>query len=149
MLRAVVFFAALLPQSVPHVSSGEDVESIIDNEQFSVWDVTWAPGEANPMHPHGRDFVSVFLDGGSIQITSADGTSRSVTHEPGDVVFEPKGAVAAERNVSENDTVRAIVIDLKDAPVSLLPNTTANPRSRIQSEALVSGRARAIILETK
>ena len=220
MLGFVSCFAALLLQSLPTVPS-EAGRLIIDNAQFAVWDVTLGPGEGSAAQTRARNAVIVYLDGGVVRMTSADGASQAMTYEPGDVVFDGRGAAAARQNVSENDTVRAVVIDLKDGPVSPLPNTsgypnafprpgvrrafendrlvvwdytwisgmptpthfhdkyvvvvyledgvlesrtpdgtvavnevffgrtTANPRNRIHSEALVSGRARALILEMK
>jgi quercetin dioxygenase-like cupin family protein len=91
--------------------------------------VTWAPGDGNLIHDHERDFVTVYLDGGSVRTTSADGTSRVETCEPGDLVFEGQGTAAAERNVSESDSVRAVVIDLKDTPVTPLLNTSGYPKA--------------------
>ena len=38
-----------------------------------VWDSTWTPGVATPMHFHDKDVVVVFLEDGDLKSTTLDG----------------------------------------------------------------------------
>jgi quercetin dioxygenase-like cupin family protein len=89
------------------VAPVEQVTPILQNEQVTVWDVTWAQGETSPNWD--RDTVLVFLTSGSVEMTGADGGLRVVPHQPGDVEFVPRGPANHRRAVSK-EAVRAIVI---------------------------------------
>jgi hypothetical protein len=46
---------------------------LLENLQVIVWDYTWTPGVATPMHFHDKDVVVVFLDDGDLKSTTPDG----------------------------------------------------------------------------
>ncbi len=48
-------------------------KKILENARVIVWDYTWTPGVATPMHFHDKDVVVVFLDEGDLKSTTPDG----------------------------------------------------------------------------
>src|ERR1700677_5317941 len=48
-------------------------KKILENDRVIVWDYTWTPGVATPMHFHDKDTVVVFLDEGDLSSTTPDG----------------------------------------------------------------------------
>jgi hypothetical protein len=81
---------------------GQDLKPIIDNERVTVWDVTWAKGQANPAVGHDRDAVVMWL-------TGAKARTASFGAKPG--------------RIGE----RSLVVELKDHPVPPLENKTGYP----------------------
>src|SRR5450432_2505962 len=51
------------------------VKKILENERVIVWDCTWTPGVATPMHFHDKDVAAVFLEDGDLKSTTPDGQS--------------------------------------------------------------------------
>ncbi len=119
----------MLFQGLPHASSRDGARQIVDNDVFTVWDVTWARGQRTPAHSHDSDSVSIYLAGGTIRITSPDGMSRVVTRNVGDAAFDPKGGVYGEENTSETSPVRAIVVNLKERRDPPLQNASGYPNA--------------------
>lgn len=125
----IMSLAAMLFQGLPHASPRDAARQIVDNDVFTVWDVTWAGGRRTPAHSHENDSVSIYLAGGAIRVTSPDGASRVVTHNPGEAAFEAKGGVYGEENTSENSPVRAIVVNLKSRRDPPLQNVSGYPNA--------------------
>lgn len=99
----------------------EHAKPILENAQVSVWDATWAPGQDNGTWD--RDTVLVFLTGGKLEATGADGLSHVVAHQTGDVEFVPKGPMSHRRGASQ-EPARTIVIQLEGASPPALANPT-------------------------
>jgi hypothetical protein len=123
----VLCLAGVLFQDLPPRVPPESNKPIIENDRAIVWDVTWTNGKRSPMERHQYDLVSVCLVGGAIKITSPDGTSRVAIRKPGDVVFDQKGGTYSEEGVSRENSMRSIVINLKDHPLQPLRNTSGYP----------------------
>jgi hypothetical protein len=47
-------------------------KKILENERVIVWDYTWTPGVATPMHFHDKDVVVVYLEDGDLKSTTPD-----------------------------------------------------------------------------
>lgn len=86
-------------------ASAEAPTPIIDNERVTVWDVTWAKGQPNPLPRTEHDFVAVSL------------TNR------GTAVFKHKGETPGEEGA------RTVVIELKDHQVPPLANKSGYPNA--------------------
>jgi quercetin dioxygenase-like cupin family protein len=99
----------------------EHAQPVLENAQVAVWDVTWPEGQSSGRWD--RDTVIVFLNGGGIEVTEADGKSHLVSHRAGDVEFVPKGGVSGRRGTSKGP-VRSIVIQLKADSPPALENTS-------------------------
>jgi quercetin dioxygenase-like cupin family protein len=97
----------------------------IDNERVTVSDITLDLGKPVSMESHKNDFVTMFLVGGKIRTTGADGQSHVMIRKAGDAVFIPKGSEKTEEAVSGQ--ARMFVVDLKDFPSPKATNTTKYP----------------------
>ena len=98
----------------------EHAKPIVQNEQVTVWEATWAQGQDIPNWD--RDAVVVFLTAGSLEMAGSDGRLHTVSHQPGDVEFVPKGSTSHRRTVSK-ESIRAVVIQLEGHS----PPPIANP----------------------
>ncbi len=95
------------PLAFPRTGS----KKLFENERVLVWDFTWTPGVATPMHFHDKDAVIVMLEDGDLQSTTADGHVDLYPYKPGTVRFGPRGRIHTETLV--RGTQRAIVTELK------------------------------------
>jgi quercetin dioxygenase-like cupin family protein len=89
------------------VAPFEHAKPLIQNEQVAVWEVAWPEGQTSPQWD--RDTLIVFVTGGSLAVTEADGRSHVVSHQSGDVEFVPKGDMSRRRGASQQP-VRTVVI---------------------------------------
>ena len=98
----------------------------IDNDRVTVWDVTLNRGEETPAIPADLDRVVMFLEGGSMRITFADGKSQTVTHKFGDAMLVPKGSSMTTTLVSRGPA-HEIIVALKDHSEPPVANPTSYP----------------------
>ena len=92
------------------VALGQEAKPVIDNERVTVWDVTWAKGQANPARSRDRDVVTMWISGAKARHAyfTAKGAGKTNEGSPG------KGA-------------RSLEIELKDNPVPPIENKTGYP----------------------
>jgi hypothetical protein len=88
------------------------VKRMLDNDRVTVWDVTWLPGVATPLHYHGYDAIAVYLENGALKATTADGHGVVNEYFPGFTKFNPRNRIHSEQLVT-GGSERAIVVDLK------------------------------------
>jgi hypothetical protein len=100
------------PSGYPPAFPRPNVKNLIDNARFTVWDVTWLPGKATPMHFHGFDAIAVYLESGALKATTPDGQSTVNEYVPGFTKFNPRNRIHSEQLVI-GERERAIVVDLK------------------------------------
>jgi hypothetical protein len=62
-------------------------KKILENARVIVWDYSWTPDEATPMHFHDKDVVVVFLEDGDLKSTNLDGRVTVNSFKPGMVRF--------------------------------------------------------------
>jgi hypothetical protein len=86
-------------------------KKIFENERVIVWDYTWTPGVATPMHFHDKDVVVVFLDDGDLSSTTTDGKVTVNSFKPGAIRFNPRDRTHTETLVRGKQ--RAIITELK------------------------------------
>lgn len=114
---------AASPQSA---GAGGASKEIASNERVLVRDVTWSAGSPRPLS-HTDETVLVFLQGGTLKVTRADGTTTTITHKTGDVVVEPKGA--GDTREAVGTPVRTVVVALHDKVVPPLANPSGLPEA--------------------
>ena len=95
------------PLSFPRPGS----KKILENDRVIVWDYTWKPGVATPMHFHDKDVVVVFLEDGDLTSTTPDGQVVENSFTPGAVRFNPRGRIHTETLVRGKQ--HAIITELK------------------------------------
>jgi hypothetical protein len=86
-------------------------KKIFENARVIVWDYTWTPGVATPMHFHDKDAVVVFLDDGDLTSTTLDGKVVLNSFTSGTVRFNARDRVHTETLVRGKQ--RAIITELK------------------------------------
>lgn len=84
---------------------------VYEDARVIVWDYTWAPGVATPMHFHDKDVVVIYLGNGSLKSTTPDGKSVVSKWAPGDTRFNLRDRVHTETLVEGQ--LRAIITELK------------------------------------
>ncbi len=86
-------------------------KKIYEDARVIVWDYTWTPGVATPMHFHDKDVVVIYLGNGSLKSTTPDGKSVVNKWAPGDTRFNARDRVHTETLV--DGQLRAIITELK------------------------------------
>lgn len=88
-----------------------DSKKILENARVIVWDYTWTPGVATPMHFHDKDVIVVFLEDGDLQSATPDGKATVNPYKFGDVRFNLRGRTHTETLTRGKQ--HAIVTELK------------------------------------
>jgi hypothetical protein len=86
-------------------------KKLFENDRVIVWDSTWTPGVATPMHFHDKDVVVVFLEDGDLKSTTPDGKESVNKYTAGTVRFNKRDRVHTETLI--NGKQRAIITELK------------------------------------
>ena len=86
-------------------------KKILENDKVIVWDCTWTPGVATPMHFHDKDVVVVFLQEGDLKSTTPDGKETLNQYKPATVRFNQRDRTHTETLVHGEQ--RAIITELK------------------------------------
>jgi quercetin dioxygenase-like cupin family protein len=71
----------------------------VRNDKVAAFDCTLRPGETQPLNGK-QPSVTVYFQGGSLEITPQGGTPQKVTVKPGDTVFRPAQAGAVKNTGS-------------------------------------------------
>jgi len=122
----VVLGAGLLGSPAPLALSFEGGKQMVDNERVTVWDVIWPSDRSTPIQRNTTDTVLVALTDGPMRVVDLTGAERSVTRKIGDVRFLLKGDGQREESAGAG-IPHDIVIELKDARVAPLANTSKYP----------------------
>ena len=86
-------------------------KKVFENDRVIVWDSTWTPGVATPMHFHDKDVVVVFLEDGDLKSTTPDGKEVVNKYTAGTVRFNQGNRTHSETLM--NGKQRAIITELK------------------------------------
>jgi len=98
--------------------AAQDAGVKFDTPEARVVEVVTSPGQRSAMHEHHTNRVMIYLDGGHMALTDAEGHVEDVHFHAGDVRWSPAGA----RHISENvgaTTYRIVEVELKNGPGSL------------------------------
>ena len=93
-------------------TAGKNAKVLIDNEKVRVIELQMAPGAKTGMHSHGDNLV-VFVTGGDATQTMADGTTKTMSRKPGEVLWS--GPVTHDTVNTSKTAIRTLVIELKDS----------------------------------
>jgi hypothetical protein len=128
LVAVVIAFGTLVtPSRSLALSSFEGAKQIVDNARVTVWDVIWPDGHG-AAEPLAGDTVTVALTDGPLRIVDITGTEKTVTRQIGDVQYEVRGEGHRAESVGAA-VPHDIVIDLKDAKVAPLANTSKYPNA--------------------
>ena len=86
-------------------------KKLFENARVIVWDYTWQPGVATPMHFHDKDVIAWFLEDGDLSSTTPDGKSTVNQYTAGTVKFNARDRTHTETLVKGQQ--RAIITELK------------------------------------
>ncbi len=86
-------------------------KKLFENDRVIVWDSTWTPGVATPMHFHDKDVVVIFLEDGDLKSTTPDGKEVVNKYTTGTVRFNQRDRTHTETLM--NGKQRAIITELK------------------------------------
>ena len=86
-------------------------KKLLENERVIVWDYTWKPDVATPMHFHDKDVVVWFLEDGDLKSTTPDGKETVNQYTSGTVRFNQRDRTHTETLVKGKQ--RAIITELK------------------------------------
>ena len=95
----------------PDAFPREAIKKVLDNERLTVWDYSWTPGKATPMHFHAKDVVTIYVSTGEIRSTALDGTVNVNSVTPGLARFNPRNRTHTEELIKGSG--RAIIVELK------------------------------------
>ncbi len=87
------------------------IKKILENARVIVWDYTWEPGVATPMHFHDKDVVVLFLEDGDLSSTTPDGKTVVNPYTSGTIRFNARNRTHSETLVHGKQ--RAIITELK------------------------------------
>ncbi len=86
-------------------------KKILENGRVIVWEYTWTPGVATPMHFHDKDVVVVFLEDGDLKSTTPDGQVVVNSYGFGTIRFNLRDRTHTEMLVRGKQ--HAIITELK------------------------------------
>jgi hypothetical protein len=86
-------------------------KKLLENERVIVWDFSWTPGAATPMHFHDKDVVVLFLEDGDLKSTTPDGKDVVTVYTSGEIRFNARNRTHQETLVRGKQ--RAIITELK------------------------------------
>jgi len=86
-------------------------KKILENDRVIVWDYTWTPSVATPMHFHDKDVVVVFLEDGDLKSTTPDGKEVVNPYKTGTTRFNLGGRTHTETLTQGKQ--RAVITELK------------------------------------
>jgi len=86
-------------------------KKVFENDRVIVWDSTWTPGVATPMHFHDKDVVVIFLEDGDLKSTTPDGKEVLNKYTSGTVRFNQRDRTHTETLM--NGKQHAIITELK------------------------------------
>lgn len=87
------------------------VKKLLENARVIVWDYTWTPGVATPMHFHDKEVVVFYLEDGDLQSTTPKGEKTVNQYKPGMIRFNLRDRIHTETLIRGKQ--RAIITELK------------------------------------
>lgn len=84
---------------------------LFENEKVRVWEFILQPGESIGPHKHDHDFFYCPIEGGTLEVTRASGTTR-LTLNAGEVYFRQGGDTHSAKNVGEH-RYHEVLVELK------------------------------------
>lgn len=102
------------PVAEPEVPAGRAIRrELLDNDQVLVIETTYAAGGGVPKHTHRFPHVAYIAEGGTLEVTGADGAVEAREVRPGEVLWRTPQSHST-RNVGGTQ-VRLVEVELKGA----------------------------------
>jgi hypothetical protein len=95
------------PNAFPRPGS----KKVLESKRVIVWDYTWTPGVATPMHFHDKDVVVTYLKDGSLKSTTPSGDVTTNDYSFGTVRYNARDRTHTETLVKGSQ--RAIITEFK------------------------------------
>jgi hypothetical protein len=86
-------------------------KKVLENSRIIIWDYTWTPGVATPMHFHDKDVVVTYLEDGTLKSTTPDGMVVMNPYKFGNARFNLGNRTHTE-TLAEGKQ-HAIIVELK------------------------------------
>jgi len=86
-------------------------KKLLEHARFIVWDYTWTPGVATPMHFHDKDVVVYYLEDGDIQPITPSGEKTVNPYKPFMIRFNLANRTHTETLIRGKQ--HAIITELK------------------------------------
>jgi len=86
-------------------------KKLVENARVIVWDYSWTPGVATPMHFHDKDVVVFYLGDGDLQSTTPAGEKTVNSYKPYMTRFNLRDRTHTETLIRGKQ--HAIIIELK------------------------------------
>jgi hypothetical protein len=99
------------PTAYPLAFPRPGSRKILENARVIVWDYTWTPDVATPMHFHDKDVVVVYLEEGDLKSTTPDGKVTVNSYNFGTVRFNLRDRTHTETLIRGKQ--HAIITELK------------------------------------
>jgi beta-alanine degradation protein BauB len=123
-LSVLLLGAGKMAMADDPLTVGPDIYKLLfENDRVRVMQVTFAPGAKIAMHSH-PDHVTTIISGGTLKLSYLDGSSKELAGKPGDAVWIPAEAHAAE-NIGTTEVV-AVVTELKELAPAAPSSTQAS-----------------------
>ena len=92
---------------------GEIASTVLfENDRVKIWNLIVEPGESSDWHLHGRDYVTIVVEGGGLTVEFDDGTKESSPSEIG--TWRYHGEHKAHRVINNGDTrYKNVLVELK------------------------------------
>lgn len=87
---------------------------LLDNEEVTVISGKYPPGSSEPMHTHSFPSVAYVIEGGTLEITTPEGTVERYEMRPEETLWSPMPHAHSVRNIGST-TVRIVEIEVKHA----------------------------------
>lgn len=88
-------------------------EVLFENDKVKIWNLIVDPGESSDWHLHGRDYVTVVVEGEGLVAEFDDGTSNDSPSGPGTWRYHGDHQVHRVTNNTSKRYVN-VLIELKD-----------------------------------
>jgi beta-alanine degradation protein BauB len=88
---------ALFPKPMKRVPPAQKL--VMKNRYVRVWEMVVQPGKSYPLHRHRYPYLSICLEGATLDLFDGTGRRTRLTLRPGDVVWEVPPEVHSVRNV--------------------------------------------------
>jgi len=105
---AAIFSAAAQDLAM---TASKDTKVLLDNDKVRVLELQIAPGGKTGMHSHGDHFV-YFVTGGEAKQVEADGTIKTRTTKPGEILWS--GPVTHDSENTGKAQAKVLIVELKE-----------------------------------
>ena len=85
---------------------------ILENDKVRIWNLVVAPGESSDWHLHEKDYVTVVVEGGELDVEYNNGSVASSPSQIGSWSFHGDHRIHRVTN-NTNSTYRNVLIELK------------------------------------